>query len=497
MLRARRTSALRRRRSAGLAVACGAAVALATAGLTAAAAAAPAGQIVWTASNGIWAMNDDGTGPHELLSAASPPLAARLPAGTVTEPDVFQNGGTTVLFLGMTGAFADPSLPQACGADCAGTFELRNGTLTQLGPAAAAASGAAYYESQPRITANGHEIFGSSLYTGITASSLGTPATALVERALSQNATVTQWSNSNGEVQPTAGFDGTPDPADPTLAAWVEAQGCSYHVVDAQSVSHSSCQYAVHLGTASSLAAPIIIYDNEYASSSGRGPTSLALSGDGATLMLVDPSAPNTGIYETPVAGVPGSKPVSEILAQPAGWTFGQARFAGSKIVFDAHQQANGKTTGDIYTIPATCGSATACSFPASATDLTNNPAADASDPAWTSATATLAPLRVAATPRITSVKGPAAAVRAGHTVNLVVKLSAAAKIVIKIVRRQSTALRAKTIGTVTFAGRSGANRLAITRVGGHTLAAGSYTATLSVRGPNAAARTVHFSVKA
>ena len=496
MLRARRASALWRRRSVALALACGLAVALASGG-PAAAAAAPAGQIVYTASNGLWAMNDDGSGPHELLSAASPPLAARLPAGTVTEPDVFQNGGTTVLFLGMTSAFADPSLPQACGADCAGTFELRNGTLTQLGPTAAAASGAAYYESQPRITADGQEIFASSLYTGITASSLGTPATALVERALSQNATVTQWSNSNGEVQPAAGFDGTPDPADPTLAAWVEAQGCGYHVVDAQSVSHSSCQYAVHLGAASSLAAPIVIYDNEYVSAGGRGPASLDLSGDGKTLMLVDRYAPNTGIYSTPVAGVPGSKPVTEILAQPAGWTFGQARFAGSKIVFDAHQEANGKTTGDIYTIPATCGSTTACSFPASATDLTNNPAADASDPAWTSATATLAPLRVAATPRITSVKGPAAAVRAGHTVNFVVKLSTAARIVVKVARLHSKAPKTTPIGSLTLTGRAGSNTLSIRRVGGHTLTPGSYTATLSLRGSTAAARTVHFTIRA
>ena len=53
---------------------------------------------------------------------------------------------------------------------------------------------------------------------------------------------------------------------------------------------------------------------------------------------MVDPYAPNTGIYTTPIAGVPGAKPVTEVIAQPAGWTFGQARFAGSKIVFDAHQ---------------------------------------------------------------------------------------------------------------------------------------------------------------
>jgi hypothetical protein len=495
MMPARRGRALRQRRSPALALICGLAALLAPG--AAAAATAPGGQIVWSASNGIWAMNDDGTNPHELISAASPPLARLIPSGTVTEPDVLQNAGSAVQFLGLTSAYADPSLPAACGADCSGTFELKGGTLEALGPAAAPATGAAYYESQPRITADGQELFDSSLYTGILPGAAGTPASAVVERPLRQNATVTQWSNTNAETEPAAGFDPAPDPADAAMAAWVESQGCNFTYPNAQNVEQSSCQYAVHFGSETDLAAPVVIYDNEFVSAGGHGPTSLDLSSDGATLLLVDPYAPNNGIYTTPVAGTPGFKAVTEVLAQPAGWTFGQARFAGSRIVFDAHQVVGAKTTGDIYSVAANCSTAGGCTFPASATDLTKNPGADNSDPSWTSATAPLEPLRIAVTARIESATAPSAAVRAGRPVTLVVKLSAPATIVVRIVHRTNTPPRSATLGSVTAAGRSGTNRVSIRLVAGKSLAAGSYTASISLRGSTAPAKTVRFSVRA
>jgi len=494
----RPASALRRGLAGCFALLCGLAALLAAGGSARAAPTPAGGQIVWNAGNGIWAMNDNGTAPHELLSAASPPLAALLPSGTLSAPDVFQAGGTAVLFLGSTSAFSDPSLPAACGADCTGTFELDKGVLTELGPAAAPAVGAAYYETQPRITADGQELFDSALYTGIAGGTPGAPATALVERPLAQDATVTQWSNTNAEGEPPAGFDPATDPADPTMAAWVESQGCTHLYPNAQNVQQSSCQYAVHFGTASNLADPVVIYDNEFVAANGRGPTSLDLSADGSTLLLVDATAPNTGIYTTAVAGVPGTKPVTEVVAQPAGWTFGQARFAGTNIVFDAHRQLNGKATGDIYTIPASCSVANGCTFPASATDLTNNPTADNSDPAWTSATAALAPLHVAVKPRITSVKAPSAPVRTGRPVVLVVTLSAPATIVVKVVRRTSAKSKPQALGSFIGPGRAGANHWQI-KFGAarSSLAPGSYTVTVSLRGSSTATRTVHFSVTA
>jgi hypothetical protein len=439
MLAARRQAALRPRRAVAAALICGLAAAL-VASVAARAATAPTGQIVWSASNGIWAMNDDGTNPHELLSAASPPLARLLPSGTVAEPDVNPTAGRTVLFLGLTSAYTDASLPAACGADCSGTFELKGGVLTQLGPPAAAATGAAYYESQPRITADGQELFDSALYTGIVPGALGTPASAVVERPLAQNATGSQWSSTNAESEPAAGFDPAPDPADRTMAAWVESQGCDYQYPNGQGVEQSSCQYAVHFGAAANAAAPVVIYDNEFVSAAGRGPTSLDLSSDGTMLLLVDPYAPNDGIYKTTVAGMPGSKAVTEVVAQPAQ---------------------------------------------------------DNSDPSWTSATATLEPLRVAVTARITAASGPAAAVRVGRPVTLIVKLSAPATIVVRIARRVSAPAKPKTIGSLSATGKTGTNSVSIRLVAGTTLRAGSYTASVALRGSSAPARTVHFSVRA
>jgi hypothetical protein len=465
-----------------------------------AAPAALAGQIVWSTGSGIWAMHDDGSDPHELISAHSPALASSLPQGTLLSPDVLQTGGTTVLFLGATKSFAPSRQPLACGSDCSATYELRAGALTELGPVAGAATGAAYYESQPRLTADGQELFGSALYSGITGPSLPAPAAALVERPLSAGATVTEWGSTGSETEPASGFDGAPDPADPTQAAWVQAQGCSYHVPDARGVEQPSCQYAVQLGSITSGAsAPVVIFDNEYVSANGAGPTSLALSSDGTTLLMVDPYAPNLGIYTTPVAGVPGSKPVTEVIAQPVGWTFGQARFAGTKIVFDAHQHINSTTTGDIYTLPASC-TAASCSFPASATNLTNDAAANSSDPAWTSANAPIAALKVPGPPRVTSVSALSTTITAGAKLRLSVTASAAGTIVVRVTGRPgapATPLpKSRLLGSLRFAVQVGVNAVAIGRLGGRSLAAGTYTAKVWLSGSSAAPKAVHFSVR-
>jgi uncharacterized protein YfaS (alpha-2-macroglobulin family) len=81
------------------------------------------------------------------------------------------------------------------------------------------------------------------------------------------------------------------------------------------------------------------------------------------------------------------------------------------------------------------------------------------------------------------------------------VTLSAPGTIVVKVVlRRPGTAARsapkARTIGSVTFAGKAGSNRLSIGLVAGKTLAPGSYTAAVGVQRSHATAKTVHFTVR-
>ena len=483
-----RSSALRRGRTAAVVLVC-----LVCGGL-AAASTARAGQIVWSTGSGIWAMRDDGSGPHQLVSAKQ--LSASLPLGTLASPDVFQNGGTTVLFLGQTSALAPAGQPQVCGADCSATYELAGGALTELGPAAATSSGSAYYEKQPRLTADGKELFGSLLETGISGATMAPPQTALVERPLTAGAQPIEWGGTGSKTEPGAGFDGAPDPADPSQAAWVEAQGCVGFHVSSGGASVPSCQYAILFGPIGGPSS-VVIYDNELVSANGDGPTSLALSSDGQTLLMVDPFAPNTGIYSMPVAGDPSTKPVGEVIAQPAGWTFGQARFAGGKIVFDAHDVVAGKPAGDIYAISAGCTAAT-CTFPTNATNLTNDPTADSSDPAWTSANAPLQALKVVGLPRVMSVRASSNRLHAGHALRLTVSLSAPGTIIVRFVRRvpASHPPRSQSVGSLRVAGVAGANHLVISRVSGHALTAGSYTASVALGGSSAAPKIVHFSVR-
>ena len=460
----------------------------------AAASTARAGQIVWSTGTGIWAMRDDGSAPHELVSARQ--LGASLPRGTLASPDVFQNGGTTVLFLGQTTALAPAGQPQACGVDCSATYELAGGALTELGPAAASAPTSAYYEKQPRLTADGKELFGSSLDTGISGSTMAAPENALVERPLTAGAQPSEWGASGSATEPGAGFDGAPDPADPTQAAWAEAQGCAGFHVSSGGASVPSCQYEILFGPMNGPSS-VVIYDNELVSADGAGPTSLALSSDGQTLLMVDPYAPNTGIYTMPVAGDPSTKPVKELIAQPAGWTFGQARFAGTKIVFDAHDVVSGKPSGDIYAISADCTAAT-CTFPTSATNLTNDPTANSSDPAWTSANAPLQGLKVAGLPRVMSVRASSHKLHAGHALRLTVSLSAAGTIIVRFVRRVpgSHPPRSHSLGSLRVAGVTGTNHLVISHVSGHALTPGSYTASVALGGSSASPKIVHFSVR-
>ena len=464
------------------------------------------GQIVWSARDAIWAMGDDGTAPHRLIRGHDSRLAGILPQGVLSSPDVFAGGGTTLLFLGATGAFAPIASPGACGQGCADTFALRAGGLADLGPAPGPLAGAAYRESQPRLTADGQELFGRSAWSGISAGAAGSVQSDLAERPVpsspsSPRLAATTWSNTAAGAMPASGFDGAADPLDPAAAAWVEPQGCGNYTLNGM----AACQFAVRVGARAATAGLVSIYDDEYAGSSGGtspGPSSLDWSPDGSQLLMVDPLPPNDGIYEfaATTAAAPG-KPVTEVLAQPAGWTFNQARFAGTMIVFDAHRGSGATQTGDIFTIPASCTAAT-CSFPASATNLTNDPPANASDPAWTSATTPLAPFDGTV---LTAAHGPARAraarlrtgpVRAGRPFEIFVTLDAAANVIVTITP-QRVGGRRQALGSASFRGAAGVNRIRIGRIAGSRLAAGSYRATVRVQGSAARPISLSFTVAA
>jgi len=279
--------------------------------------AAIAGQIVWSTGNGIWAMRDDGSDPHELISANSPALASSLPQGTCSRRTCCRPAAARC----SSSERPRPTrraLSRSPAERTARDLRAARRRADRARAGRGRRDGAAYYESQPRLTADGQELFGSSLYSGITASALPAPAAALVERPLSAGATVAEWGSTGSETEPASGFDGAPDPADPSSAVWVAAQGCSYHVPDAQ--ESSSPRASTRSSSArppSGSSPPVVIFDNEYVSANGGGPTSLALSSDGTMLLMVDPYAPNTGIYTTPVAGVPARSPSRRCSRSP------------------------------------------------------------------------------------------------------------------------------------------------------------------------------------
>ena len=463
------------------------AAALAAAGALAVPA-ARAGQVVWLASNArggsaLWAANDDGTYPHRLIGAADTALASQLASGTLGDPDVFQNAGATVLFTDTT----DTPSP-LCALPCARAFSLTAGVLTDQSPAPA--SDGAGFESQPRLSATGGLVEQYVLYPSATASTLGAPSVAgLYQRALGAAAIGTAWSYTATATLPDRA-DPAPDPANPSLLAWVDLQNPSCTGITLHGAP--VCQYAIHLASAATVTSPpIAIFDDE--APFGPGPSSLAFSTDGRTLLIVDDATPNNGIYTVPASTSvsPAVKHVTEVIAQPPGWTFGQARFAGSRIVFDARGEGHSLPgTSDIFSIPASCDSGS-CSFPASATNLTHNAALDNVDPAWTSAGA---PLVALGTPANAPLALNAAAItsrtvtsKAG--VAFTVTLSAAGAITVSISRAGHT------IGVSTVHLPAGESTVTIKRSGGHALTHGHDTAKLRLAASTAVQYTASFTV--
>ena len=468
-----------------------------------AAPAASAGQIVWVqaAGNGantIWAANDDGTYPHRLLTATDPPLLAQLPGATLSGPDLFQIGGATVLFTAATNAFGAVVNPAACAQPCAATFSLTAGVLTLQSPAPATQPGTAVFERQPRLLANGQMVDQYAVYPSAAPASLGAASLqGLYSRPLnapSPGTAGTPWADTARETLP-QNADPAPDPASPTLLAWVENQdpSCTHFTLRGSPV----CQFAIHVaGAGASPAPPITLYDDE--TKSGTGPTSLAWSSDGRKLLVVEDQAPSDGIYVFPssTAIAPAAKKITEVIAEPPGWTFGQARFAGTKIIFDAHGSGHSTPgTSDIYSISASCDSGT-CAFPANAKNLSARASADNIAPAWTSAVAPLValghPLVVGAPAVLDAARILSRTVSAKKGVGFEVTLSTAGTLLVSISRNGHT------IGTTTLHLPAGASTFTIKQSGGHALTRGSDKGKLRLLGApsNAVAYSASFTVR-
>jgi hypothetical protein len=472
--------------------------AAAAAALTCALAATPAlaGQIVWLRAAGssggaVWAANDDGTYPHRLVAAGNSQLAAQFPGGTLADPDIFQNGGSTVLFTDTEGAFAAPGGTGLCTNPCTNVVSLASGVLSAPLPAPPA-TGAAF-ATQPRLARGGALVTQYALYPSASPTTLGSATTqGIFEGPAGASSFGLPWADTATEAMPLRA-DAAPDPANASLVAWVENQdpSCTRFAVNGAPV----CQYAIHVAQASATASPpVAIFDDE--APPGSGPSSLAWSSDGRNLLIVDDQPPNDGIYEVPAStSAPAAgKQVKELIAEPPGWIFGQARFAGSKVVFDARGEGHSTpNTSDIYAISAKCDSGT-CSFPDSATNLTSDAAADNIGPAWSSAAAPLPALGAApvagAAPKLDAAKIVSRTVTAKTGVSFEVTLSVAGSLSVSISRHGHT------IGTTTLHLAAGASTVTIKQPGGHALTTGTDEAKLRVGGSTAVRYATTFTVR-
>jgi uncharacterized membrane protein YgcG len=89
------------------------------------------GLIVFSKGSGsasaIWTMNDNGFDPQALVTPAQLSSASGDQAGYLEHPDVFPNGGTTVVFDAQT-----LDTQGGCGVGCGAIYSLAGGTLTRL-----------------------------------------------------------------------------------------------------------------------------------------------------------------------------------------------------------------------------------------------------------------------------------------------------------------------------------------------------------------------------
>ena len=342
--------------------------------------------IVYRHGTDIWAMNDDGSGVHALVTAAN---FAGVGPWTIGHPDVLPNGDTIVL-TATTQAYDDgPSggPAGACGLDCSGTYELVNNTLTRL-TAAAAPCGASQqwctsFETEPRLTADGLVAYQYFITTWQYSCVIlpcswsfvpGGSATKLETRSVSDGSGVSEWTHSTGSsnnqslsINPYP----TPDPADPTLMAYAEDISCN-----------PTCLFDVHVGNRDGTLDRVVVGDDAPFHS-------LAWTSDGSALIDVE-AGTQAGIWTYDPTATNPSKTFTWLLADPQPYnssnpystSIGQARYmAPGQVLFDQN--------ADLYDISlSACASsattaAAGCTM-SDATRLTSN--GDNHEAVWTSA---------------------------------------------------------------------------------------------------------------
>jgi hypothetical protein len=323
----------------------------------------------------IWAMGDDGSSPHVLVSSADVPGVA--PGSAIFGANALPTGGT-VSFGDQTAQDCGGTGP--CGLYFASVYTLSNGAVTRQSPPLQYETNVQSSEIPSALTADGRLIFGLDVQDF---SGPGMPESATQSffvQPLGQPLSATLWG-----TQPSGSgifYVFAPDPVDGSLLAYFTDTG-------------GTPPSTLFIGEQANQNPTTVIAD--------PGVTALAWSPDASEFADIDEIGSaaagagddgfSAGIWMFPATAnaVP-----REVLADPTPpstnggvGTFGQIAFQGddprsgitfagpSELVFTATW--NGAT--NLWEVPTSCTPST-CTFPASAHQLTDE--GDDMSPTWT-----------------------------------------------------------------------------------------------------------------
>jgi hypothetical protein len=336
-------------------------------------------QIVYDHGNEetITVANDDGSNPQTIVHNYDPSGMKG-----VFAPAVNPNG-TTVVFQ-ADGSVFDARAAAACGDNCQTVWQYANGTVSPVtdvmpGPCD---SPCARLEQQPEIGSNGKVVSEyewetwSYFYDGNTGYGGYWPdPDSRASLTISPHGSPVDGASTNDIATLCSGTSLSDRPQMPGISP----DGTRVAYVDCTDPNNASKYMTAVEGIDGS---------NDYACGEDDAPIQdPSFSLDGSRIIDGE-SGDNPGLWSYGSnCDSSGQTPnPTYVLAAPAGWTFVSPRYAGNgRIYFDGeHQVDQNTTTGDVYSIPATCTSAT-CSFPGSATQITTT--GDVTNVAWTSKT--------------------------------------------------------------------------------------------------------------
>lgn len=472
---------------------------------------ASAGQIVYVHNlNGtggdLWVMNDDGSNQRALLTQA------QAGAGSLDQPSLFPSS-SALAFQGDTKA------PDGtCDTNCVSVMTLVNGSLHRISAApvdcmsTATQSCLITADNTPTLTADGRVLYlhtgsefgvGCALYCGVYG---GSGNQYEVQSDLGGDQAnvwpiptgVTYW-----EPAGNGGFDSSPaaDPADAHLIAYpaLEDPANPTNTVDPLAVDDDAAEH------------PFVVSDDDAVQNF------VTWSPDGKYVLDIEGGTqPGIWAYTALPYTDPGWKAFYVMATPPqtaggGGLGYGLSMASDGRILFTSSH--------DIYSLPASCGPVAGAAAPTSGTPSPNCTIAQAAqltssgtdeEPTWTSESTPLsyAPPQAGQQGQqgqqgqadVTHFGVTHSKVKHGKAVVLSVTLSASAQITIKIFRlvpasghgRHRHKAHYVSAGTLTLAGKAGANSVSLTKLHGRLLRIGRYKALVSLGGKTS---TVAFTI--